>query len=58
MSSRREEYVKFMYNPDNYYNCKQCPENRNAPAGCNFNILPCGQYHCWVGLHCAEKEKK
>ena len=57
MNNYADAYREFMYDPDNHYNCKKCPENRNAPVGFNFNILPCGQYHCWVDLHCKEKER-
>ena len=46
----KEEYRDFMYNPENVRNCEQCPENQ----GCDdFQYrLPCGQWHCWVELHC------
>lgn len=43
----REEYVSFMCDPDNEYNCNECPER-----GISSNGLPCGQQNCWVSCHC------
>ena len=50
MSKEEREYRDFMYNPENVRNCKQCPANQ----GCDDfqHRLPCGQWHCWVELHC------
>ena len=25
----RKKYVEFMYNPENEYNCDECPENKD-----------------------------
>lgn len=25
----RKKYVEFMYNPENEYNCNECPENKD-----------------------------
>ena len=47
----REEYLTFMYNEDNIRACDRCPENCGAKHMTEA-ILPCGQYHCWVALHC------
>lgn len=45
-----KEYIEFMYNEDNEYNCDNCPENHNFSSwGDN---LPCGQQNCWVTCHC------
>ena len=42
---------EFLYNPDNIMNCEECPENGHFSAWPE-NRLPCGQFHCWVSLHC------
>lgn len=43
----REEYIKWMYNLDNEFNCPECPHNDGFNNG-----LPCGQQNCWVTCHC------
>ena len=45
-----DDYINFMCNPDNEYNCKDCPER-----GVNTRDygLSCGQQVCWVTCHCA-----
>ena len=43
-----DTYICFMCDPDNSYNCNECPE-RESGSG---NGLPCGQQHCWVDVHC------
>lgn len=48
----KDEYVKFMYNKNNIRKCEGCPENYNFKPGPD-DKLPCGQYHCWVAIHCA-----
>jgi len=40
-------YTDWMCDPENEFNCSQCPENRREL----FSRLPCGQQHCWVTLH-------
>ena len=47
------EYSEFMCNPDNEYNCNECPErcSGNSDYG-----LPCGQQQCWVIAHCSQRE--
>lgn len=47
---RRQEYIDFMYNPDNAYCCQKCPENQGMDDW--QDRLPCGQWHCWVICHC------
>lgn len=44
------EYRRWLYNPENIRNCSECPDN----IGCsNFqDRLPCGQWNCWVEIHC------
>ena len=48
-----KEYVQFMSDPHNEYNCESCPENQGFDSwpGC---ILPCGQQNCWVTCHCED----
>lgn len=48
--SKIEEYKKFMFNPENSRNCKNCPENAEMTDW--QGRLPCGQPHCWVDVHC------
>lgn len=50
-----EDYLRFMNNPENSHNCESCPENH----GCDNwqNRKPCGQWNCWVDLHCREEEE-
>ncbi len=43
----RNEYLSFMTDPENEFNCSQCPENRREL----FSRLPCGQQNCWVTCH-------
>ena len=43
-----DAYICFMCNPDNSYNCNECPERE---SGCS-DELPCGQQNCWVDVHC------
>ncbi len=52
-----DDYRKFMNNPENSHNCANCPENYNASAWPGHR-LPCGQFHCWVDLHCEDCEDK
>lgn len=47
------EYVDFMYNKDNIRNCECCPENRNFDDW--QDRYPCGQWRCWVYIHCRGK---
>lgn len=42
-----KEYKDFMWNENNAYACKRCPENRNDV----WSKLPCGQQNCWVVCH-------
>lgn len=46
-----KEYQDFMYNPENEYNCNECPERGISSTG-----LPCGQQNCWVSYHCARRQ--
>lgn len=50
----RREYVAFMCNIENEYNCDKCPENKDADT--DFcRQYPCGQQNCWVTCHCRQK---
>lgn len=50
----KEEYLKFMSNPDNEFKCLECPENRNCDDW-DYKY-PCGQQNCWVTCHCGKEE--
>ena len=43
-------YVNFMYNEGNEFNCDECPENRGFDDW--QDRYPCGQWNCWVTCHC------
>ena len=45
-----EEYIDFMCDPKNAYNCDKCPENSGFDGW--GGKLPCGQQNCWVDCHC------
>lgn len=47
-----DRYLAFMRDPSNRRKCSQCPANEQAQPGPQANVLPCGQYHCWVDCHC------
>ena len=52
----REEkgYREFMYNPENIRHCEGCPQNEGYD---DFqHRLPCGQWRCWVELHCGGED--
>lgn len=46
-------YISFMYNEDNEFNCHECPENRGFDDW--QDRYPCGQWNCWVTCHCKRK---
>lgn len=41
---------EFMYNQNNQFKCKGCPENKGYNMS-NPDQHPCGQYRCWVTVH-------
>lgn len=45
-----EAYKTFMYDPNNEYNCTNCPENRGMESDYQRR-LPCSQQNCWVTAH-------
>lgn len=47
-----KEYMDFMWDRENEYNCKECPENRNNSR----RKYPCGQQNCWVVCHTKSQE--
>lgn len=51
-----DSYIEWMYNPDNEFKCRECPENRGFDKGPNLNRYRCGQYRCWVSVHCRKGE--
>lgn len=52
MKKKEKKYVEFMYNPENEYNCDECPENKDFDDW--EGKYPCGQQNCWVTCHCRE----
>lgn len=48
-------YVEFMYNPENEYNCEECPHNNPNVV---YRRVPCGQQNCWVWAHCYSRESE
>ena len=55
MKEYNDEYIEFMNDPNNSHNCVKCPENAVFDAWPG-NRLPCGQFNCWVELHCCNDE--
>ena len=49
------EYLDFMWNPKNEYNCDGCPENRHHDGNGFDHRLPCEQQNCWVTRHCERR---
>ena len=50
-----EEYISFMYNPENVGKCDACPENKGYDDW--QDRKPCGQWDCWVAVHCRMEGK-
>lgn len=48
--SELKSYLEFMTNPDNKRNCSKCPANEGFSDW--QDRYPCGQWSCWVTLHC------
>ena len=48
-----QDYVSFMNNPANSSNCSECPANEDFSEWPGYR-KPCGQFHCWVDLHCQD----
>lgn len=48
-----KELLDFLTDKRNIERCSDCPYD----MGCTgYNQLPCGQYHCWVVVHCKAVE--
>lgn len=47
----KEEYVKFMTSRENVMNCEKCPMNEGFDSW--QDRKPCGQFRCWVKIHCS-----
>lgn len=47
-------YQDFMWNAENAYNCKECPEN----VGHDGSRFPCGQQNCWVVCHVRREKRR
>lgn len=52
------EYINFMFNKENSKNCSECPENREMNSNDGELRYPCGQYNCWVDVHCRQMERR
>lgn len=52
-----QEYIKFMYNPENICNCDSCPENKGHDGNGFDHRYPCDQQNCWVECHCRCEEE-
>ena len=50
-----EEHRSFLCNPENVFNCEDCPENIGASDW--QGAYPCGQWHCWVSLHTTDEDE-
>lgn len=50
-----EKYKEFMYDNSNCGFCENCPENKGMEGN---GQLPCGQFRCWVDIHCQSLEDK
>jgi len=48
--NKENEKVFSLLDEDNYMNCTECPYNEEFDDW--QNRLPCGQWHCWVDVHC------
>lgn len=46
-----KEYSKWICNPQNEFNCSECPHEGEGNGSCS---LPCGQQNCWVTCHIKE----
>lgn len=46
-----EEYREWIFNPANSHNCAECP-HENGFDSWPGDRLPCGQFNCWVDIHC------
>ena len=49
-------YKQFMFNPENSFNCKECPANNGFRTGWGGVVGPCGQQHCWVNIYCSRDQ--
>ena len=45
-----EAYREFIFDAQNILKCEKCPENQDMDDW--QDRLPCGQWNCWVKLHC------
>lgn len=53
-----QEYLAWLYNRDNICKCERCPDNEGFDAGISGSRFPCGQFHCWVAIHCRHARKE
>ena len=50
------EIKGFLCNEENEYNCSFCPYNEGQSDW--QGRYPCGQWKCWVSLHCRENREE
>ena len=48
-----EETVKFLCDIRNEDNCDECPYNVGADS--SQYRKPCGEWYCWVTVHCEDR---
>lgn len=52
----KKQYCEFMYCRSNSHCCDNCPANQDFD---NWQgRFPCGQFKCWVDVHCDYLEKE
>lgn len=51
-----EQVRDFLYNPANVLNCKDCHMNEDFSSWPGTR-LKCGQFRCWVSIHCADDDE-
>lgn len=54
---KMKDYLEFMFNPENEFNCDSCPENRDHDGNGFDTRYPCDQQNCWVTCHCKKGEE-
>lgn len=55
MKYTEKEIREFLYNSKNIGNCKECPCNDGSfddELSRMQDKKPCGQFRCWVSIHC------
>lgn len=50
-----KEIKKFLADTANVDNCEACPYNEGSDSF--QNRKPCGQWNCWVEVHCSRYDE-